>query len=464
VRPPLPHQLRRGRWLAKLDAKLDFESNVTASLWWFDGTALVDTTTNITVYEWGLPAGGSLAAAAKVEVGFFPDGRWYTTNPTGTAEDYIALWEFTLNGDMTAGEAAADKITIGGADTGDDVTVKDPAGLFTRALDGATGIMAEVDGEYFAIECQSKAGWIKFSLNGVLSGGSASAAVTDYGGSQQDVQNPGTEVTVHDGAGLFTRAIGSCIGLAFYDAVDDEYVVVECQSKAGWIEFTLTADLGSSATCTQDDYGGSQQDVFDPTATTVFDPHGLFTAAVSGCKGVALYDAIEDQYNVVECQTKAGWIRFQLREDMGETTANLADADVTEYGGSQNDIYDPGSTVDVYDEAGNFPNAIDDARGDAIWDETEGRYRVVHCQQQALRLKAKVDEASGVASSDTTFDVDNLVVASPRPFDQLPATYVDANTNLTVDNLYNFDLDDDADVDIYYDGSSWVCVQGDCPT
>ena len=57
-----------------------------------------------------------------------------------------------------------------------------------------------------------------------------------------------------------------------------------------------------------------------------------------------------------------------------------------------------------------------------------------------------------------------MAVASPVPFSQLPSAYENADTELTVLNRYKFRLDDDAEVDIYYTGGAWVCVQGTCPT
>ena len=372
--------LRRG----KTQSEITEDDSGNVAVWRYeydDSETLADTGFSVIAHNtWGA---GDLESGVEVWIVYQPDSRrWIAVSATS-----VSLWRFTLNANMTANQAAADKLQMDGTDTGDDITVKDPDGAFSRALNGAKGICAQVGDSYYVLECQSKAGWIRFSLNADLAGGSALATKTDFGGSQQDVQDPGTTVTVHDGAGLFKRAKASCLGLATYDAVDDEYVVVECQTLAGWIRFELTADMSSgNAAC-----------------------------------------------------------------------------DVKDYGGSQNDVYNPGTTTTVYDDAGNFPNALDEAKGEARYDSVDGQYKIIHCNQMCFRLRALVDEGSGVASTDSTFDVDNIQVGSPKPFNQLPPTYVDANTNLTVNNRYEMDLDDDAEVDLQYNGSSWDCVQGTCP-
>ena len=243
---------------------------------------------------------------------------------------------------------------------------------------------------------------------------------------------------------------------------------MECQSLAGWVRFTLNADLdGGSAAATRADFGGSQQDVQDPGRTiTVHDGAGSFKRAKASCTGLAMYDAVDDEYNVVECQTRAGGIRVEWTEDMASGSAASTVAEI-DFGGSQNDAFDPGRTPTVYDADGNFPLALDGAVGQAVYDSIDDKYYIVSCDQQALRLQALVKEEgtpSGGATDDADFQVDTLVVASPKPFSQLPATYADSSSELTVLNRYEFKLDDNAEVDIYYTGGAWVCVQGTCPT
>lgn len=49
------------------------------------------------------------------------------------------LWRFTLNSTFTDYEADADLLTLSGDDTGRDITVADPIGLFGAALNGHEG-------------------------------------------------------------------------------------------------------------------------------------------------------------------------------------------------------------------------------------------------------------------------------------------------------------------------------------
>lgn len=120
------------------------------------------------------------------------------------------------------------------------VTLQDPQGLFTRALQAGKGMAVwneqydSGNGGYEVIECQSKAGWVDFTLTGSLSGGSSSGAtVNDYGGSQQDVQNPGSTVTVYDDQALWPTKTTGAKGRAIYDAVEDKYRIVAMGSETG---------------------------------------------------------------------------------------------------------------------------------------------------------------------------------------------------------------------------------------
>lgn len=207
------------------------------------------------------------------------------------------------------------------------VEVTDTQECFSRSLIGAQGF-AFVDTTRHInpiIECHSKAGWITGVLTADMTAGSSSGAtVSDYGGSQQDIQSPGSTVTVYDPKGLFTRALNGAAFKASYDANDDKYNLTECQTKAGWVEFTLTAAMsaGSSAGATVNDYGGSQQDIQSPGSTvTIYDPHTIFPYALTGAKGYAVYDAVEDKYTAVTCQQRTMTITGELPGALATTDA-----------------------------------------------------------------------------------------------------------------------------------------------
>lgn len=81
----LVHRTKFGRWVAapsniflfgKLDGSLSEGSSATMSIW--AGDPLVDTTDNITVYDWFLGSGESIDSGKKVKVEFYSD-KWYVT-------------------------------------------------------------------------------------------------------------------------------------------------------------------------------------------------------------------------------------------------------------------------------------------------------------------------------------------------------------------------------------------------
>jgi hypothetical protein len=218
--------------------------------------------------------------------------------------------------------AAWNGITPGSA-----VDVYDAHGLFSRALEGAKGIACwnENADRYEVLNCQSKAGAIRFRFTSDMSGGSATASIEgsdgDYWGAQQDVQDPDAAIagiTVYDPHGLFKHGKTDGYGKAIYDAIEDKYIIVEAQTKAGWILVTLDEDMGETsegqAAASVVRYWGTQQDVLTPgSAVDVYDEDDLFANAVAGDKMVAALDAEADKYRLVSWtgKDKVLWARTQ---------------------------------------------------------------------------------------------------------------------------------------------------------
>lgn len=302
----------------------------------------------------------------------------------------IVAWvEFTLTADMTAGVSAAATVDrYWDVNPGAAVDINDRQGLFTRALTGAKGIavLDTINNLYITVECQSKAGWIRGTLTADMSAGSSGGAnVVDFGGSQQDVQSPGSTVTVYDPAGLFTHAKNGAAFKAIYDAIEDKYILAECQSKAGWIRGALTADMASSsAAASVTDYGGSQQDVQDPGSTlTVYDPQNLFARAKDTAKFYAVYDAVEDKYNLVECQQQATRIRGDIPSSLSPCGMLFATASIT-VASADVDVISPvpfdqptTGNLTIYNVFG--WSADVGARFHAEWNTTDSQWQMYQC-------------------------------------------------------------------------------------
>ena len=69
--------VRRGFWKAKLNATLNKDGSAAASLWYHNGTSLVDQGEDVTVYDWYLPADGTVSIGKKVVIVKMQDGKWW---------------------------------------------------------------------------------------------------------------------------------------------------------------------------------------------------------------------------------------------------------------------------------------------------------------------------------------------------------------------------------------------------
>ena len=64
----------------KLDGALSFGGSATMSVWWWNGSAEADTTVNVTVYDWLLVSGQSIASGTQVTAAWDArSGRYYVT-------------------------------------------------------------------------------------------------------------------------------------------------------------------------------------------------------------------------------------------------------------------------------------------------------------------------------------------------------------------------------------------------
>ena len=70
----------RWHW-AKLDGTLSAGGSATASIWNWNGSALVDSGNNVTVYDWLLGTGETIASGKKIKIDLHLESqRWYVTS------------------------------------------------------------------------------------------------------------------------------------------------------------------------------------------------------------------------------------------------------------------------------------------------------------------------------------------------------------------------------------------------
>lgn len=131
------------------------------------------------------------------------------------------------------------------------------------------------------------------------------------------------------------------------------------------VKFKLTGDLdtGTSADAVLRAWNGAAY--ADGAAITVHDWYGIalrgMWQGISGMEGVALKrENATGEYNIVWMEQYAYSLEFELLEDMGATVANQASATVLSSWGQG---LEPGSTVTVHDDIGEFTDAIAGCRG-----------------------------------------------------------------------------------------------------
>lgn len=369
---------------------------------------------------------------------------------------------------LLGGEAAAYTVIWNGSAYATDtaITVKD----FTATpgtWQGNTGFVGWAtlpddsdDGKYEIIWMETFARFIEGTLDedmGYSVAGQASATLVAW----YDIKQP-LVLIVLDPAGLFKTAKSGAKFKAVYDPKRDAYVLTECETLAGYIEGSLTANVSSgSATASVARYGGTQQDIQSPGSTlTVYDPNGHFTRALSGAKYRAELDRETLKYNLVECQTKAGIIWGELTADM---TAGSAAATIVGFGGAQQDVLDPGSSTTVYDPQGLFPYALDGAKFKAVYNSVDDKYYLVECQQMVKLITGEIPSSLSpcgllMATASFTVDVADCLGATFSPFNQMPGT-----ETITIHNKYGWSMAVGAEFDAkWHEGRTrWEMYQGD---
>jgi hypothetical protein len=145
----------------------------------------------------------------------------------------------------------------------------------------------------------SSVGGCEFTLTSAFSAGSASATVTTVWGTTPDAV--GASITVVDLGQLYGPCVASggnySKGVAVYDPIGGQYVVVKCQTKCrliyGYTNAALTA--GGSVSCT---VNGGQDGMMPVTAgltLTVYCNDGTFGSALYA-NFLASYDPGTDKY------------------------------------------------------------------------------------------------------------------------------------------------------------------------
>lgn len=95
--------------------------------------------------------------------------------------------------------------------------------------------------------------------------------------------------------------------------------------------------------------------------------------------------------------------RFTLNEDMGESTSNLADADILTMAGVE---LDPALDEDVVDNAGLWTRALDGAKG--ICMKVGDTYHILECQTKARHIRFSLTQAMATTDATRTADKEDF--------------------------------------------------------
>lgn len=164
------------------------------------------------------------------------------------------------------------------------------------------------------------------------------------------------------------------------------YVLIVKDKSGGWIAVTTSTDSGIVFALIEDmddmgtgsdglDYRAEANVIYwwgrDPLGSgtadtvTVYDYPGLFKRALTGAQGIAIWDHKQEQYRVVECQTKAGWISATIYGDESGT-AGITVSAINDYGGTQQDVQEPDfDTLEIDDPQDKIPSSSDETECDS---------------------------------------------------------------------------------------------------
>lgn len=166
----------------------------------------------------------------------------------------------------------------------------------------------------------------------------ASAAIVAYTGSAFEKQSEET-VALHDFDGCFSgktghRGIAVKVTHSSLDSVRD-YEIVHLNSKAGWLRFTTNSGLsgGNDTSDIADWWGGPHYGVSPPgTTQAVYDSAGVYDIVGADAKGYAVYNDVDDRYEIVNVVDKRPLVRFTLSATLTTSSASASATITAQYG------------------------------------------------------------------------------------------------------------------------------------
>lgn len=187
-----------------------------------------------------------------------------------------------------------------------------------------------------------------------------------------------------------------------------------------------------------------------------------------------IYSSTFDDEWIIVVKAKSGhWLvtsgspsirRFELKDALtpgGNATAYACDDAWAEDTSVEFEVYDSlGTRRGRAKDALSSPNDKG-SQGYARFMPDSGHWEIVDMQPHALHITALVNEASGVATTDSTFAIDNIAIKSPTG-----ALFMeDLTSGDKAYNVFGWKLDNNGRVDLDWNEATdhWETIQGKCP-
>jgi hypothetical protein len=233
-------------------------------------------------------------------------------------------------------------------------SAQDRAGIYQHWSSGANAqgitVYDSATSQYVLVFGQRIAHAVQVTIPGKFNGGEVVGTVDAYWGGT----NPGATVKADDSLNFFrgSQPDSKAIGLWDHNDLVGIFRAIQCETKAGVVQFATSEDFpdeGSAVMITAPTlWFGSQQDTLepDPVVTQVEDSAGLFRLALDGALGYSLYDAEDDKYHIIQCETAAEHVIFKANTQVSGPNEFNGDRVVNEWHHGQDPAIDK-VTLDI---------------------------------------------------------------------------------------------------------------------
>lgn len=298
----------------------------------------------------------------------------------------------TTEAKTLAGNVRGQQVNVAGTAFGATIGLVDAIGLWGPTPSGNDGYAIRMPDratvtisatEYDAYEIlliEGNARFIEFTSTEAMGATNSTemiVTVNDYYGFPFNAIGPGSTIVTHDTQGRFTRALSGSVGKAVYDERSATWNIWECQQKARHIEFTTTEAMGATSSgqaqaSTVNDYWGEPYTQNPGSTVTVYDRQSLFARALSGAKGRATLDEIDDKYIIDRCETEVTMYLATVNSALATTDATKAVTRTAGMGEGQVDLAASTTGYNDFDGEADSGGLVF-----IVWNKTDSEWTII---------------------------------------------------------------------------------------